>query len=408
MGSKNILDEIYDYVGRFVSFPDDESRIAHTLWVAHTHLIESVYYTPRLYVLSAEKRCGKTRLLELTALLVKRPRVIYDPTPSSLYTVIELEKPTLLIDEVDRIYAARKETNTLTGIIDAGFQIGGTVPRVIFDPKRRLEDFHIFGPMLLAGIDKNTNPDTIEDRAITIRLKRKTSEDSARLEKYRPKKYAQQGVEIRKRLEEWAVSVKELADKNNDPIFPKGIDDRDADKWEALLIVADVADEAAAAGNSRWGTLARQAAQKFVKEQAASEPTSPSELLLRHIHSVFEKSKEEKISTSRLLADLYEIEEAPWSVYEYGRELSSAGLARLLRPHGIRSIQYRFDGAKNTHGYAKSSFSDAWQRYTPSEIAAAGAADDTDTTSRGMSTTQHVPTTPYRRDALSLPGFVDP
>jgi hypothetical protein len=93
MGSTNVFDKVYNYVGRFMSFPNDESRIAHTLWVAHTHLMDVFYTTPRLYGLSAEKRCGKTRLLELTALLVKNAKTIYDPTPAALYTAIELDKP---------------------------------------------------------------------------------------------------------------------------------------------------------------------------------------------------------------------------------------------------------------------------------------------------------------------------
>jgi Protein of unknown function (DUF3631) len=397
MGSNNILDEIYNYVGRFMSFPDNESRVAHTLWIAHTHLMDAFYTTPRLYVLSAEKRCGKTRLLELTALLVKNAETIYDPTPAALYTAIELEKPTLLVDEIDRVYGGKKDTNALTGIIDAGFQRGGTVPRVEMQPQRHIVRFRVFAPMLLAGIDKSSNPDTIEDRAITIRLNRKLRGES--VEKFRPRKHEEAGRGIGKRLSDWAASeqVKELTEKLNDPEFPDGIDDRDADKWEALFIVADVADAADAAGSSRWGRLARQAAEKFVREQIAFETTSPSELLLIHIKKIFEEASVDRIQTSKLLDRLEKTEEAPWSTYEYGKPLTSGALARLLKPHGITSIQYRFDGVNNTRGYARASFKDAWDRYTPSEMAGTSATDDTDATSRGMSAAQHAPTPPKRR-----------
>jgi hypothetical protein len=52
--SNAILNEIYDYVGRFVLFPDDASRVAHTLWIAHTYFMtsEAIYTTPRLLILS--------------------------------------------------------------------------------------------------------------------------------------------------------------------------------------------------------------------------------------------------------------------------------------------------------------------------------------------------------------------
>jgi hypothetical protein len=126
--------------------------------------------------------------------------------------------------------------------------------------------------------------------------------------------------------------------------------------------------------------------------QAASEAISPSELLLKHIRTIFNGTKEDRISTSELLRCLCLIEEGPWSTYEYGRQLTSGGLARLLRPHGILSIQHRFDGERNTRGYAKTDFEEAWERYTQPEIAATSATDDAAATSRGVSTTQHVPT----------------
>ena len=36
-----LLDAIYAFIGRFVLNPSVEARIAHTLWIAHTHLMDS-------------------------------------------------------------------------------------------------------------------------------------------------------------------------------------------------------------------------------------------------------------------------------------------------------------------------------------------------------------------------------
>jgi hypothetical protein len=151
MRSNNILDEIYESVGPFIAFPDEKSRVAHTLWVGHTHLIDAFDNTPRLHLVSAEKRCGKTKLLKVTELLVHKPESLVNPSPASLYTFIELEKPTLLIDEVDRLFS-KKDTSDITGIINSGFQRGAIVSRVVLEPKRTIERFNVFGPMLLAGI----------------------------------------------------------------------------------------------------------------------------------------------------------------------------------------------------------------------------------------------------------------
>src|SRR5438270_15949 len=126
---ETILDEISNYIGRFVAFPDDHSRVATTLWITHTHLMDAFYTTPRLHILSAEKRCGKTTLLTIIELLVNNPITIVNPSPASLFTLIELKHPTLLLDEIDRTFA-KKDTTEITAIINSGFKRGAKVPRV--------------------------------------------------------------------------------------------------------------------------------------------------------------------------------------------------------------------------------------------------------------------------------------
>jgi hypothetical protein len=302
--SNTILNEIYDYVGRFVLFPDDASRVAHTLWIAHTYFIgsDAIYTTPRLLILSPERRCGKTRLLELTALLVKNQSVLYDPTPSALFTSIELQKPTLLIDEVDSIYADKKESGSITGIINAGFQHGGIVSRVEMVPERHIAKFNVFAPMLLAGIDRSSIPDTVEDRSIIITLQRKPKSD---IRKFRPRREKHIMDDLRKRLEQWATStiVQSKLNSMTDPMFPDGMNDREEDKWESLFIVADIADVTDVSGVSErvWSKLVREAAVKSTKKQAGWEKASDNEMILSHVRKVFEALGQDIIQTSILL-----------------------------------------------------------------------------------------------------------
>src|SRR3954466_13886867 len=56
--SRNILDELNDYLGKFVVYPNDHCRTVHTLWIVHTHLIDAFYSTPRLHITSATSGCG--------------------------------------------------------------------------------------------------------------------------------------------------------------------------------------------------------------------------------------------------------------------------------------------------------------------------------------------------------------
>src|SRR5271166_4487405 len=102
----NILDDVFKYIGRFIVYPNQHAQVAHTLWIAHTHLIDAFENTPRLTIISAEKQSGKTRLLELTNVLTQNPLASMNMTAAALFTAVSKEKatPTILYDEIDRLF----------------------------------------------------------------------------------------------------------------------------------------------------------------------------------------------------------------------------------------------------------------------------------------------------------------
>src|SRR5262245_1330996 len=77
-----LLTDVYNFLGRFVAYPSPHAQVAHALWVAHTHLMEAWETTPRLAFLSPEPQSGKTRALEITALLVPRPVTSFNASPA--------------------------------------------------------------------------------------------------------------------------------------------------------------------------------------------------------------------------------------------------------------------------------------------------------------------------------------
>ncbi len=44
----NPLDDVYAFLGKFLSYPSDDARVAHALWIVHTHLMDKWESTPRL------------------------------------------------------------------------------------------------------------------------------------------------------------------------------------------------------------------------------------------------------------------------------------------------------------------------------------------------------------------------
>lgn len=65
-----ILDDLVEVLARYVAFPSDGAGLAVALWVAHCHALDAFESTPRLALLSPEKGSGKTRTLEVLALVV--------------------------------------------------------------------------------------------------------------------------------------------------------------------------------------------------------------------------------------------------------------------------------------------------------------------------------------------------
>src|SRR5262249_58976413 len=82
------LDQVEMFYGRFVSYPNEHALVAHTLWTAHTHLQACAETTPRLAFMSPEKASGKTRALEVTALLVKDQICSLNASPASVVRLI--------------------------------------------------------------------------------------------------------------------------------------------------------------------------------------------------------------------------------------------------------------------------------------------------------------------------------
>jgi hypothetical protein len=138
------------------------------------------------------------------------------------------------------------------------------------------------------------------------------------------------------------------------PEMPPGVEDRNADVWEALLAVADLAGD-------HWPNTARVAAVTAVTASKSGVP-SLGVMLLRDIRDVFDKLDICNCVTDRLITELRGIEESPWAVIRKGEPLNASGLARRLGKYGIGPKAIR-DGNQVFKGYTRAQFEDSWMRY---------------------------------------------
>lgn len=356
-----LLDDVEAFVSRFVVYPGENERIAHVLWIAHTWFMDQWESTPRIAFLSPEPGSGKSRALEVTEPLVPRAVHAVNASPSALFRKVSDPDgaPTVLFDEVDTIFGPRaKDNEDLRGLLNAGHRRGATTLRSVVKGKSiEVEDFPSYCAVALAGLDDL--PDTIMTRSVVVRMKRRAPGE--RVEPWRRRVNGPEAEKLNARLIEWSNLHQHTI--NTWPDMPDGVEDRNADVWEALLAVADLA-------GRDWPERARVAAVTAVTHSRETK-TTLGVMLLADIRRIFTELSVDRISTSDLLERLNALEESPWGDIR-GKELDARSLARRLSKYGIKRTTFR-DGESTQKGYLQNdnredaeSLADAWDRYLSS------------------------------------------
>jgi hypothetical protein len=350
-----VLDAIEAFLARFVVYPTDHERRAHALWIAHTWLMDAWESTPRIAFLSPEPGSGKSRALEVTEPLVPRPVHAVNTTSAYLFRKVSdaAGPPTILYDEIDTVFGPKaKDNEDIRGMLNAGHRKGATAGRCVIRGKLvETEELPAYCAVALAGLDDL--PDTIMTRSVVVRMRRRAPDE--RVEPWRLRINGPDAETLRERIAAWAESVAgRLAAGTFWPDMPEGVHDRDADVWEALLAVADLA-------GGRWPEDARAAAVALVGA-SKNRPPSVGVLLLADIRAVFADA--DKMSTEQLLKALTGLDEAPWATIRRGEPLDARSLSNRLSKYGIGSKAQR-QGDAVFKGYSRDQFADAWSRYLP-------------------------------------------
>ncbi len=350
----DVLEKITAFVRRYVVL-SEQQLVLLALWVLHTHALDAADTTAYLNIKSAEKRSGKTRLLEVLSLLTARPWLTGRVTAAVLVRKTSAEQPTLLLDESDAAFKGDREyAEALRGILNAGFRRGGVASLCVGQgASLTYKDFPVFCPKAIAGIGRL--PDTVADRSIPIVLRRRSPSEN--VERFRFRKVEPEARPLRDAAAAWAETHLESL-KGREPDLPDALDDRAQDIIEPLLAIAD-------AVGAEWPEKARRAAATLLAGGEREDSESLGVRLLRDLRSIFDGEKAERLSTGTLLKVLRAAEDAPWGSLR-GEPLDARGLAHLLKPYGIRPEKLR-EGKGTFRGYRRSSFDDAWSRYTPEE-----------------------------------------
>ncbi|WP_157249717.1 DUF3631 domain-containing protein [Nonomuraea typhae] len=343
-----LLDQLREALTRYVILPSPEVADAVTLWIAASHAQTAMAHAPRLVIRGPEKRCGKSRLLDIVEATCHDPFITVNSTPPAVYRSIGADPPTILVDEADTIFGPKADGNEdLRGLLNAGHQRNRPAKRYNANANR-VESIPTFAMAALAGI--GAMPDTIEDRAVIVRMRRR-----APGEKTAPYRFRRDRPPLRElatALNQWLrADLKRLEEA--EPAMP--VEDRAADTWEPLVIIADHA-------GGTWPDRARAAALALTAEADDNGTPSTGLRLLTDCRQAF--GPDTALPTATLLDRLKANPESGWA--DYGPTgLTAMKLGALLREYDIRSCNIRFPDAPQGKGYQRADFLDAWARYCP-------------------------------------------
>jgi hypothetical protein len=232
-----LLEAVRAFILRYVVLRDENQAVTLALWILHTHAIDAAVCTPYLSILSPEKRSGKSLLLEVLATITARAEHVMNISPAALFRIIEAGPPTMLLDEVDALFKSDGErAEELRGIINSGNRRGVTVWRC-HGPAHEVRSFKVFCAKALGGIDNGTLPDTVRDRSIAIRMRRKTRDD--RVERWLLQRVESEAMELHERIAGWAERYTEALTAA-EPELPEALTDRQQEAWWALLAIAEL------------------------------------------------------------------------------------------------------------------------------------------------------------------------
>jgi DNA primase len=169
-----IYKTIHDYIRKYIFFREPSTIKFLAVWVIGTYIFRVFRYYPYVWV-NAEKRSGKTLLMEILKEISFNGGMSTSMTEAVIFRDVHNNSPTMFLDEMEKLGKNDKQVMaSIMDILKTGFHRSGVAKRSAsknenFQP----QTFSTFSPKMLAGI-KDID-DVIQDRTIKVKMLRKKS-----------------------------------------------------------------------------------------------------------------------------------------------------------------------------------------------------------------------------------------
>ncbi len=345
VNGQQLINEIQVLISRHMILPHG-ALPAISLWIVATYVYNDFRIFPKLSIISPEKRCGKSTLLDIISGLCSRSLLASNITPAAIFRVIEASRPSLLIDEADTFVAGRNDD--MIGIINSGHTKNtARVVRLVGD-NHEPKVFNTFCPMAFASI--KSLPGTVMDRSIAINLRRRMAGEKVQRLSI---DFKDHNSIIRQKLTRLADDLH--AHLKTNPIEPPEIpNDRAIDNWLPFFTLA----------HAIGGEWPDKVESSYTILNSMNEEETASIMLLKDIKGVFENRDRTRLHSHDLVNELVKLEERPWCEWKKGKPMTQNSLSKMLGSFSIHSKQLRI-GTDKKRGFELDQFSDSFSRYIP-------------------------------------------
>jgi hypothetical protein len=322
-----------------------------------TYCPDAFNILPIIGICSPTKQCGKTTLEEILQGLTNKGLCASNLTPAAVFRTVEKYSPTLLIDEADTFL---KNNDELRGIINSGHTKASAFVIRIEGEGLEPVKFSTWGPKAIAMI--GVLPETIGDRSIIIRLRRKKQSEHIIKTGI---DFIEEKTDTRSMCKRWAMDNFDAIRDVNVRVPPSG-NDRQDDNWFPLFKIAEVV-------GGDWPVKVKNSMTKLVN--VGNDEAIGTKLLL-DIKTIFEDKGIDRIFSKDLVGELKDLTESPWADWNRGKGLTTNAMARILKPFSIepKTMRIEFERFK---GYTVNSFSDSFFRYlSPISTVTPGQVND--------------------------------
>jgi len=333
--SKDVVAEIIHYLKRYIYLPTEEDYLLIAIIIVHSYCVDLFDRTPYLWI-QGEKGSGKTLLTQILKGLVFNPFLVSETSAAALFRIIDTERPTLFLDEVEELQKRNASNQQIFQIMNSGYQKDGCVTRVA---KAEVLRFMTYGLKIIAGI--NPLMSTLEDRCILQNMVKPPIEVKLEVFNTMDKSFAKVIVEnIHSSLRRLRSNILQILINPSELELSDCIRLREHDKWFPLLLLSKVL----SGKESNYFALLHKKALDYIDRKSLLEAQLPEKMCESIIRDFISDRSTEALSQDKnhFLFPTVEIQKVILANDVHNTYRNKSEITLTLKRIGIETDRRRF------------------------------------------------------------------